>query len=101
MSVRANAAGSVRPRLWIDGPESPEAYAAYLARGGYAATSWARTPSELIEQMESSGLRGRGGADFPTGRKWRSVAAQPGPRFLLVNGAESEPASHKDRWLLT
>lgn len=53
-------------------------------------------PTELLR----SGLRGRGGAGFPTGRKWSAVAAAPAPRRVLLNGAEAEPLSWKDRWLL-
>jgi NADH:ubiquinone oxidoreductase subunit F (NADH-binding) len=54
----------------------------------------------LIDAIEQSGLRGRGGASFPAGRKLRSVAGRRGPRVVLVNGAEGEPMSAKDRVLL-
>ena len=56
---------------------------------------------ELIEAVERSGLRGRGGADFPTARKLRSVATRRRGTALIVNGSETEPASGKDRLLLT
>ena len=56
---------------------------------------------ELIEAVERSGLRGRGGADFPTARKLRSVATARRGTALVVNGSETEPASDKDRLLLT
>jgi NADH:ubiquinone oxidoreductase subunit F (NADH-binding) len=56
---------------------------------------------ELIERVERSGLRGRGGADFPTARKLRSVAERRGGATLVVNGSETEPASAKDRLLLS
>ena len=57
-------------------------------------------PNQLIEEVERSGLRGRGGADFPTARKLRAVAARRRVGPMLVNGSETEPASAKDRLLL-
>ena len=54
-----------------------------------------------VEAVDTSGLRGRGGGGFPTGRKWRSVASQAGTRrFVVCNGAEGEPGTFKDRALL-
>ena len=58
-------------------------------------------PERLIDMVERSGLTGRGGAGFPAGRKMRSVASRRGPAVVLANGAEGEPASGKDRLLLT
>jgi len=58
-------------------------------------------PERLIDVVERSGLTGRGGAGFPTGRKMRSVASRHGPAVVVANGAEGEPASSKDRLLLT
>ena len=87
-------------RLLRDDLDGRESLAAYRQAGGYAEASWARTPAELIELVEEGGLRGRGGAAYPAGAKWRAVAARPGPRVLLINAAESEPASRKDRTLL-
>jgi NADH:ubiquinone oxidoreductase subunit F (NADH-binding) len=58
------------------------------------------SPMELIEAVERSGLRGRGGADFPTARKLQSVASRRRAAALVVNGSETEPASAKDRLLL-
>lgn len=60
---------------------------------------WA--PDRLIDEVERSGLRGRGGAAFPVARKMHAVAARRGPRVLVGNGTEGEPASGKDRLLLT
>jgi NADH:ubiquinone oxidoreductase subunit F (NADH-binding) len=71
--------------------------------GGYLALEQAkRIPREtLIEAIETSGLRGRGGAAFPTGRKWRAIVAQPGPtRYVVVNADEGDPGAYSDRILL-
>ncbi len=59
------------------------------------------SPHELIEAIERSGLRGRGGADFPTARKLRAVADRGHQPTLVINGSETEPASGKDRLLLS
>ena len=60
-----------------------------------------RRPGRLIDMVEAAGLTGRGGAGFPAGRKMRSVAAGSGRKAVIANGAEGEPASRKDRLLLT
>jgi NADH:ubiquinone oxidoreductase subunit F (NADH-binding) len=60
-----------------------------------------RRPERLIDIAEAAGLTGRGGAGFPAGRKMRSVAAGPGRKVVLANGAEGEPGSRKDWLLLT
>ena len=79
-------------------------YAAYRAAGGYtlAASSRAgeRTPADVTAVMEHSGLRGLGGAGFPTGRKWTLVAAEPPPRLMAINIDEGEPGTFKDRHFL-
>jgi NADH:ubiquinone oxidoreductase subunit F (NADH-binding)/NADH:ubiquinone oxidoreductase subunit E len=76
----------------------------YRAGGGYklleACLSGARSRDSVIEAMEKSEIRGMGGAGFPTGRKWRFVLAEPGPRLLAVNGDEGEPGTFKDRYFL-
>src|SRR6267142_2761022 len=79
-------------------------YAAYRAKGGYelakACIDGARKREEVITVMEDSGLRGLGGAGFPAGRKWKSVAAEPAPRLMAINIDEGEPGTFKDRWYL-
>src|SRR5918995_2630555 len=77
---------------------------AYQSRGGYR--SWERvvrdmTPEKLIEEIKASGLRGRGGAGFPTGMKWSFVPKDsPKPKYLVCNADESEPGTFKDRLLI-
>jgi formate dehydrogenase beta subunit len=77
---------------------------AYRAEGGYrllqSCLAGERQPEELIVALEHSGLRGLGGAGFPTGRKWRLVRQEPRPRLMAVNGDEGEPGTFKDRWFL-
>ena len=77
-----------------------ESLAAYRARGGYQGLERARAlgADGIIAEIDAAGLRGRGGAAFPTAAKWRMVLAAPGKeKFLVVNGAEGEPGSMKDR----
>ncbi|CAA7613125.1 NADH:ubiquinone oxidoreductase [Candidatus Terasakiella magnetica] len=54
----------------------------------------------VLAELEAAGLRGMGGAGFPTPRKWQTVAAQPGPRLVVVNADEGEPGTFKDRYFL-
>ncbi|MDA2814551.1 NADH-quinone oxidoreductase subunit NuoF, partial [Nocardiopsis sp. RSe5-2] len=71
----------------------------YRASGGYRAlrTALAMEPDALVEKVKASGLRGRGGAGFPTGMKWGFLPADnPNPRYLVVNADESEPGTCKD-----
>ena len=81
-----------------------ENLAAYQAAGGYATLAslrdGARTPDEVQDAVLASGLRGLGGAGFPSGRKWSFVRAAEGPRYLAVNGDEGEPGTFKDRYYL-
>src|SRR5260370_932559 len=59
------------------------------------------TAEQVIDEVKVSGLRGRGGADFPTAMKWSFVPKDhPGPKFIVVNADESEPGSAKDRYLM-
>jgi NADH:ubiquinone oxidoreductase subunit F (NADH-binding) len=85
-------------------PAPVRTLAEHRAAGGGAALEAARAvaPLALIETVEASGLRGRGGAGFPTGTKWRTVAGMGGdePGVVVVNAAEGEPGTLKDRTLL-
>ena len=77
----------------------------YLERGGGKGLEAARKvePAALVAEVEASGLRGRGGAGFPTGTKWRTVAENVSPVLpttVVVNGAEGEPGTFKDRTIL-
>ena len=81
-------------------------YDEYVADGGYAGLKKALTmaPREVTDLVSKSGLRGRGGAGFPTGTKWNFVPPpekKPGPRYLVINADESEPGTFKDRRLMT
>ena len=72
---------------------------AYVRAGGYRALA-TLDRDHALARLEASGLRGLGGAGFPAVRKWRAVAAQPGPRALVVNADEGEPGTFKDRHCL-
>jgi formate dehydrogenase len=79
-------------------------FAVYQKTGGYAllkdCLSGKRTRDELIKTVSDAGLRGLGGAGFPTGRKWSLVRAEPAPRMFAVNADEGEPGTFKDRFYL-
>ena len=76
----------------------------YVAEGGYAALLKAlfeMNPDEVIEEIEQSGLRGRGGAGFPTGNKWRAVASEDDTtRYVIANADEGDPGAYMDRGLM-
>lgn len=77
--------------------------AAYQNLGGYTAVAQALqgSPEQILAAVELSGLRGRGGAGFPTGRKWRSVAAQPaGQKYVVANADEGDAGAYIDRYLM-
>ncbi len=86
------------------GTIDPTDVQAYAASGGYAGLKRALsslTPQQVIDEIEASGLDGRGGAAFPTGRKWALAASGEAPqRYVVCNGDESEPGTFKDRVLL-
>jgi len=74
----------------------------YLDKGGYGALKKALTlaPDQIIEMVKASGLRGRGGAGFPTGMKWQFVDKKIEPRYIACNADESEPGTFKDHLLM-
>ncbi len=79
-------------------------YEVYRRQGGYASVEKAlktMTSDAVVEEVKKSGLRGRGGAGFPTGMKWSFLAKPEGvPRYLVCNADESEPGTFKDRYLM-
>ena len=82
-----------------------QTFEVYRQKGGYRAVEKAlktMSPDDVVEEVKKSGLRGRGGAGFPTGMKWGFLAKPEGvPRYLVCNGDESEPGTFKDRHLMT
>ena len=96
---QAVTAGEIYPA-----PFESESLAVYEAGGGYqllrACLAGKRDRVTLIEIMEQSGLRGLGGAGFPSGRKWRFVRQEAGPRLMAINADEGEPGTFKDRHYL-
>jgi formate dehydrogenase beta subunit len=83
---------------------TPIAFDAYVHGGGYAllkaCVGGARSRDDIIKAVSDAGLRGLGGAGFPTGRKWSLVRAEPAPRLFAVNADEGEPGTFKDRYYL-
>src|SRR4051812_27051797 len=80
-----------------------ESYDEYRASTGPSGVdrALAMPPAEVVAEVRKSGLRGRGGAGFPTGVKWSTLAEHPCPtRHVVCNAAEGEPGTFKDRWLL-
>ena len=93
-------------KLLLDkiGVEGIRYFDAYRKNGGYRSVEKAlksMTPDQVTDEVKKSGLRGRGGAGFPTGMKWGFLAKPAGvPRYLVVNADESEPGTFKDRYLM-
>lgn len=80
-----------------------ETFPVYRNNGGYASVEKAlkMQPADIVEEVKKSGLRGRGGAGFPTGLKWSFIDKKSGrPRYLVCNADESEPGTFKDRFLM-
>ena len=90
------ARGEVHPHI-----PAYQGFDAYVKAGGYAilrsCLSGERKVDDVIAALSDGGLRGLGGAGFPTGRKWGLVRAEKGPRLMAVNGDEGEPGTFKDR----
>jgi len=86
------------------GHTSPHDINQYIANGGYAGLYKALTdmsPSEVIDEVKNSGLRGRGGAAFPTGVKWSFLVGSPGPtKYILCNCEEGDPGAYNDKGIL-
>lgn len=82
---------------------SPLDFKEYQRKGGFAGLkrAFSLSPQDVIEEVKASGLKGRGGAGFPSGIKWETVAAQPmGHRYVICNGDEGDPGAFMDRMLL-
>ncbi len=98
--IAADVKANKHPHAWRPGAD----FAAYQKAGGYALLKACltdkRTRDELIKIVSDAGLRGFGGAGFPTGRKWSLVRAEPAPRMFAVNADEGEPGTFKDRYYL-
>lgn len=94
---------AIKLLLENDQVEGIRYYDTYRKHGGYRAAEKAfkMTQSEIVEEVKKSGLRGRGGAGFPTGMKWSFLAKPEGiPRHIVCNADESEPGTFKDRYLM-
>ncbi len=94
---------AVKLLLENDHIEGIRYYDTYRKNGGYRAAEKAlkMAPADIVEEVKKSGLRGRGGAGFPTGMKWSFLAKPEGvPRHLVCNADESEPGTFKDRYLM-
>jgi formate dehydrogenase beta subunit len=98
--VAAAAAEHAHPHAY----PTPKDFEGYEREGGYAllkaCLAGTRTREDLIKIVSDAGLRGLGGAGFPTGRKWSLVRAEPAPRLFAVNCDEGEPGTFKDRYYL-
>jgi NADH:ubiquinone oxidoreductase subunit F (NADH-binding)/(2Fe-2S) ferredoxin/NAD-dependent dihydropyrimidine dehydrogenase PreA subunit len=93
-----------RTTFGLNGEIDPTAIEDYITIGGYSALSKVllkMTPEEVIEEVKKSGLRGRGGAGFPTGRKWQSCRDAKGDiKYVICNADEGDPGAYGDRSLL-
>jgi formate dehydrogenase iron-sulfur subunit len=112
-SAPAKRIGRIEAHPWFAGQQrlsfarcgvvDPRSLADYGAAGGLEGLARARTlaPEAIIAEIEASGLRGRGGAGFPAGRKWRTVAATPSPeKYIVCNADEGDSGTFADRLLM-
>ena len=87
----------------LEGVPNSRSIETYKKHGGYAALEkilkGGMSPDEVINIVKASGLRGRGGAGFPTGMKWGFVPKAPGEKYLITNFDEGEPGTYKDRYI--
>jgi NADH-quinone oxidoreductase subunit F len=82
-------------------PTKRETFEEYCLSGGYEVIRRGASPAGILNEIADSGLRGRGGAGFPVGRKWKAAAETPvTPRYVVCNAGEDEPGSFKDRTLI-
>ncbi len=99
-AIVADVKANKHAHAWQPGAD----FVAYQKAGGYAllkdCLAGKRTRDDLIKSVSDAGLRGLGGAGFPTGRKWQLVRAEPAPRLFAVNCDEGEPGTFKDRYYL-
>ncbi len=97
-------AGQTRVVRGINGFIDPTSIDDYIASGGYTALAEvlaADDPEAVIDEVERSGLRGRGGAGFPAGKKWRFCRQNPGEKhYIICNGDEGDPGAFMDRAVL-
>ncbi len=99
----AELAGQTRLTFARHGVVDPRSLADYLAHGGYDGlrTALAEGPEHVVAQVTASGLRGRGGAAFPTGIKWQTVAGAPAlPKYVVANADEGDSGTFSDRMVM-
>jgi NADH-quinone oxidoreductase subunit F len=99
------SAEAATPRVVLEncGTIDPRSLDEYIARDGYRALRACverQTPEEVIDRIAASGLRGRGGAGFPTGRKWSLARRGSAPKYVICNGDEGDPGAFMDRLIL-
>ncbi|HLL26784.1 MAG TPA: NAD(P)H-dependent oxidoreductase subunit E [Xanthobacteraceae bacterium] len=103
-ATAASVAAAAKKSAHAHAYKTPNDFAAYRKDGGYKllkdCLEGKRTRDEIISIVSDAGLRGLGGAGFPTGRKWSLVRGEPAPRMMAVNGDEGEPGTFKDRHYL-